>query len=84
MQEIISSNTVLRIWLNNGSTNGTATNNTMIAELTIASTTLSEVAKLADNEILIDQAIPAGYRLYATIGTTIAAGLHLTTYGGAY
>ena len=43
--------TVLRVFLNNGSTNATAANNTLYTESTIAATTLSEVAALADTEI---------------------------------
>lgn len=76
--------TVLRLFINNGATNTTATNNTLYSETTIAATTLSEVAALADTEITLNLALPATYRVYATIGTTIAAGLHLTGVGGKY
>lgn len=76
--------TVLRLWINNGSTNTTAANNAMIAELTLSSTTNSEVAKLADYEVPLGIALPPGYRIYATIGTTVAAGYHLIGVGGKY
>lgn len=76
--------TVLRVWLNNGSTNATPANNTLITEATIASTTLSEVAALADNEITLNLAMQAGYKINVTIGTTVAAGLHVTGIGGDY
>lgn len=76
--------TVLRVWINNGSTNGTAANNTLFTEVTIAATTLSEVAALADNEIAMNLALPAGYKVNVTIGTTVAAGLHVTGVGGKY
>lgn len=76
--------TVLRFWLNNGATNTTAANNTLIGEITIAATTLSEVAALAENEYIFDFPIPAGYRIYVTIGTTVAAGLHVSCLGGDY
>lgn len=76
--------TVLRVWLNNGSTNATAANNTLLAEMTIAATTLSEVAQLAENELILNIALPAGYVLNVTIGTTVAAGLHVTAIGGRY
>lgn len=76
--------TVLRVFINNGSTNATATNNTLYTEATIAATTLSEVAALADNEITLNLALPAGYKINVTIGTTIAAGLAVTGVGGKY
>lgn len=76
--------TVLRLFLNNGSANSTPANNTMFADVTVAATTNSEVAELADIEIPVEFAIPAGYVVNATIGTTIAAGLHLTGVGGDF
>lgn len=76
--------TVLRIWINNGSTNATPANNTLYAETTIAATTLSEVAALADIEINMSLSLPAGYKINITIGTTVAAGLHVTGVGGKY
>lgn len=76
--------TVLRIWLNNGATNATAANNTLLGSYTIAATTNSEVAALAITDITIEQAIPPGYKINATIGTTVAAGLHIVAYGGKY
>lgn len=76
--------TVLRAWINNGSTNATAGNNTLFVEQTIAATTLSEVAALADTEILLNLSLPAGYVINITIGTTVAAGLHVTGIGGQY
>jgi len=76
--------TVLRVWINNGSTNATAANNTLYTEITVAATTVSEVAALLDNEIPMNIALPPGYKINITIGTTVAAGLHCTAVGGAY
>ena len=76
--------TVLRLFINNGATNATATNNTLYAEKTIAANTLSEVAEALDCEVPLNLVLPATYRIYATIGTTVAAGLHLTGVGGKY
>ena len=76
--------TVLRIFLNNGSTNATAANNSLYYEATIAATTLSETSALADTEILLQIALPPGYKLNITIGTTVAAGLAVTAVGGRY
>ncbi len=76
--------TVLRLFINNGSDPTVATNNVLFTEKTIASTTLSEVAELAETTIALDLGLPAGYRVYATIGTTVAAGLRVSAVGGAY
>ncbi len=76
--------TVLRLFVNNGSDPTVAANNVLITEKTIAATTLSEVAELAETTIAMDLGLPAGYRVYATIGTTIAAGLIVAGVGGAY
>jgi len=85
--------TVLRLFVNNGVDPTTATNNSLIHETTIAATTLSETSELADNDILITKGdfvfapipfLPAGYKITATIGTTVAAGLQCTIHGGDY
>jgi hypothetical protein len=76
--------TVLRVFINNGSTNATAANNVLYTEATIAAATLSEVAALADTEIALNLALPAGYKLNVTLGTAIAAGVAVTAVGGKY
>lgn len=67
--------TVLRVFINNGSTNTNAANNVLFTEATIAATTLSEVAALAETTIQLDLPLPAGYKILCTIGTTVAATL---------
>lgn len=86
--------TVLRLFVNNGQDAAIATNNTLIHETTIPATTLSETAALADNDITITKNttetippipyLPAGYKVIATIGTTIASGLQVTVHGADY
>lgn len=76
--------TVLRVFINNGSTNATAANNVLFTEMTIAATTLSEVAALLENEIALALSLPAGYKINVTIGTTVAAGLMVSAVGGKY
>jgi len=76
--------TAFRVFLNNGSTNATATNNALIYEETIAANTLSQVAKSVETIITCGIAIQAGYKLYATIGTTISAGVIATCIAGDY
>ena len=76
--------TVMRVFINNGADQTVAANNGLFMERTIPATTLSETAELADNYIPLDIALPAGYRVYVTIGTAVAAGLKVTVIGGDY
>jgi hypothetical protein len=76
--------TVIRIWLNNGSVTTTAANNTLYMERTLSSTTVSQTSELADVIIPMNISLAAGYRVYATFGTAVAAGFHLTAIGGDY
>jgi len=76
--------TVLRLFINNGSANTTAANNSMIAELTLPATTLSEIAAQPDYVLPLNFAVPAGYKLNAAIGTAVAAGFAVTVLGGEY
>jgi hypothetical protein len=76
--------TVCRLFVNNGNTNATPANNTLLKELTLPLTTASAVAALADVEIDLDLPLPAGYKLNATLGTAVAAGWAATLIGGSY
>lgn len=76
--------TVLRVFINNGSTNATALNNTLLAEMTLPATTLSEVAAQPDYVLPLDFVLPAGYKINCTLGTAVAAGYALTVLGGEY
>ena len=76
--------TVIRVWLNNGSATGTAANNALYLERTISATTVSETAEQPDMVLPLNISLPAGYRIYATFGTVVAAGFHLTAVGGDY
>lgn len=83
--------TVVRIFINNGSDPTVAANNVLYAEKTIAANTLSEVAESVLNELptitdttAFPLVLPPSYRLYATIGTTVAAGIRITAIGSTY
>lgn len=86
--------TVMRFFVNNGADVEVAANNSLVHETTIASTTLSETAAIADNDITITKNttesvcpipyLPAGYKILVTIGTTVAAGLEVTCWGADY
>lgn len=86
--------TVLRFFINNGSDASVAANNSLVHETTIAAATLSETAALTDFDITIPKNttetacpipyLPPGYKLTIAIGTTVAAGLQVTVFGGNY
>ena len=75
---------VVRIFINNGSTNGTATNNFFFAEFSLPATTASTTASTVDIEIPINLPLPAGYKIYAGLGATVAAGWVAGGIGGKY
>lgn len=76
--------TVLRLFINNGLANTTAANNSLIAELTLPATTVSEIAAQPEYVLPLNFAVPAGYKLNATLGTTVVSGFAVTIIGGEY
>lgn len=76
--------TVLRLFLNNGSANSTATNNAMFKEIPLPAITLTETAAQSDFEYALTRAIPAGWKILAVIATAVAAGWVPTVEGGDF
>jgi hypothetical protein len=76
--------TVMRVFINNGLTNATPANNSLYTEITLAATTLSEVAALTEYVIPMNIPMPAGYKINVTLGTAVAAGFYTTGVGGKY
>jgi hypothetical protein len=79
--------TVMRIFLNNGSTNATLGNNSLIDEMTLNATTASAVAALQPYVWTPPSGIlrlPASYKVMVTLGTTVAAGYVMTAFGGDF
>lgn len=77
--------TVLRVFLNNGSSNTTATNNSLIGELTLPTIgAVTEVAAQPTYELPINRVIPAGYKINLTIGTTTATPYQVTAWGADF
>lgn len=85
---------VARIFINNGSTNTTAANNFLVAEILLPATT-------ASNSVLVNAAVPVelansndqsafpmvlppGYKILVVLGTAVSAGWTFTVMGGAY
>ena len=76
--------TVMRIWINNGSTTGTAANNTQWDEVTLPATTVSQVAALQGYDVPMNLSLDPGFKVYVTLGTAVAAGFDVTAPGGNY
>lgn len=88
-----STATLVRLWLNNGSANTTATNNILIGEVAVPATTLTALGTSVASLIStltsansIPVSIPAGYKLYA--GITVAPGtgcaVAVSAFGGDF
>lgn len=76
--------TVLRIFVNNGSTNATAANNSLIYETTMAAYSASQTA--ASTQVIWQGNVylPAGYKLNVTTGTGIASGVMVNAQGSDF
>ena len=79
-----ASATVARIWINNGGSSAVADNNTLWDEITLGTTTVSQVAALATYELPLNFALPPGYKIVVTLGTTVAAGWDCIVIGGKF
>ena len=81
----VSAQTVVRFFINNGSVNTTAANNTFIDEVTLPTYTASNNSSVQVFDLPIGRALPAGYKInccYATSNTTGAVAI--TAFAGKY
>lgn len=76
--------TVARIWINNNATTTSPGNNAQLRDITLPATTVNQTLSIGSVEVQMDLPIPAAYKLYCTLGTTVAAGFSVTTVGGKY
>lgn len=79
--------TAFRVWVNNGGTLSTVTNNALVAEITIAVITTSQSSATADYVLPLSGGgiiLPPSYRMYATIGSYGTGTLIVSAYGGDY
>ena len=76
--------TVMRIYLNNGSANTTATNNSFYGEISLPATTATATAATVDIDYPLNFALPAGFRIVCGLGTAVAAGWKITPIMGKY
>jgi hypothetical protein len=77
---------VARIFINNGSTVGTAANNTFYGEVSLPATTASTTAATVDIDYPLGFGLKAGYRIYVGIsaGSALASGWICTAIAGDY
>src|SRR3954471_7717580 len=76
--------TVARIYINNGATSATATNNSFYGEISLPATTASATAATPDVDYAMNFPLPAGFRIYVGLGTTVAGGWAVTPIAGKY
>lgn len=77
---------VARIYINNGSVNTTAANNSFYGELSLPITTASTTAATVDLDYPMNVPLPAGYRIVVGISSSanLGTGWAVTTIAGAY
>lgn len=75
---------VLRVFLNNGGANSTASNNVLFAEISLPATVNTETAANIGQVIPMEIALPAGWKVNVTLGTAVAGGYAVTGVGGDY
>ncbi len=74
----------IRVFLNNGGANTTATNNTLLYEFPLPASTTSTTATVGVYEVPIDIQIPSGYKILIVNAVAVAAGWQYTVHGGDY
>lgn len=75
---------VMRIFLNNGSANTTASNNVFYGEVSLPATTASATSATVEIDYAMNFALNPGFRIYVGLATAVAAGWVVTGIGGEY
>lgn len=73
---------LVRIFRNNGSDPTVAGNNALIAEIAMAANTVSQTAESIPGEEQLNLTLAASERIYATLGTAVAAGIKVMPING--
>ena len=76
--------TAARAFLNNGQTAATAANNTYLDDVTLAASTLSEVASMAGTDMALEIVVPPFHKINVVLGTAVAAGYAVYAVVGGY
>lgn len=74
----------VRIFINNGSTSGTASNNALILQYGLPATTAATATPTPRLSIPVNLAIPASYTVRIVLTTTVASGWQFTAFYGDY
>lgn len=80
----VSAATVIRFFINNGSTNATAANNVFFDEMSVPVITASSTASVAVFELPVGRALPAGYKINACYATSVTGAINLCAIGGKF
>lgn len=75
---------VARVFINNGSANTTAANNSFYGEISLPATTISAVSATVEIDYSMNFALPPAFTIYVGLGTTVAAGWVCTPIAGEY
>lgn len=76
--------TVVRFWVNNGASAGSATNNVLVHEETLPAITVTQTSAASTLTWNCNLPLPPGYKLLAAHGTATASGLAVAALGGDY
>jgi hypothetical protein len=75
---------VARVYINNGATHATATNNTFYGEISLPGTTATNTAATADIDYPMNFALDPAFQIWVGLGTTVAASWICTAIGGKF
>ena len=77
--------TVMRVFVNNGSTQGTASNNVLIREIPMTSSSASNSAAIGpDYEEVLNLVLKGGFVINVCIGTAVSGGYSVMAEGGDF
>jgi hypothetical protein len=77
---------VLRVFINNGLTTATASNNALVMSYSLPTTTASATAQASHIEVPLNIQIPPGYRVYTVLSSSalLTGGWAIIGVGGDY
>jgi len=76
--------TNVRVFINNGSTTGTAANNALLMQYSLPATTAATTTATAHVSIPLNIPLKASYKIYVVLSSNVAAGWQLTGIYGDY
>lgn len=82
--QLTTTATVMRVWINNGGNSSNSSNSAVVDEISLPATTGSSNAATANYEVPLNYALPAGYKIIVSIGSSSTNGWQATVFGGKY